>query len=153
PATDWQPAPAEIHQLTERELKSDSSAEIRAQIIRVFTSGFSSFDKRDQIGKLVVAALRKRGQFFFDLERRDFDSAMFFDFQSKELHRVRSDRFVSWFSDWIAIGRGEKYYNAAYCAVETASLLEESSTGTIPETYWATRPEGIYLSCGDAAMV
>ena len=151
PATEWKPTTVEIHQL--READSDSSADVRAQIIRVFTSGFPSFDKREQIGKLVVAALRQRGQFFYDIERRDFDSAMFFDFQSKELHRVRSDRFVSWFSDWIAIGRGEKYYGAAYHAVENASLLEESSIGTIPETYWATRPGVIYLSNGDAAIV
>jgi hypothetical protein len=154
--TQWQPATGEkpkIHQLSERELKPDSAAEVRAQIIRVFTSGFPSFDKREEIGKLVVTALRKCGQFFYDIERRDFDSAMFFDFESKELHRIRSDRFVSWFSDWIAIGRGEKYYKAAYYAVENASLLEESSTGTIPEAYWATRPGVIYLSNGDAAMV
>jgi hypothetical protein len=142
-----------IHQLSDTELKSDSSGGVRAQIIRVFTSGLPSFDKREEIGKLVVAALRKRGQFFYDIERRDFDSAMFFDSESKELHRIRSDRFVSWFGNWIAIGRGERYYNAAYYAVETASLLEESSTGTIPEAYWATRPGVIYLSSGDASMM
>jgi hypothetical protein len=153
PATEWKPEAKKIHQLSDTELKPDSAAEVRAQIIRVFTSGLPSFDKREQIGKLVVAALRKRGQFFYDTERSDFDSAMFFDFQSKGLHRIRSDRFVSWFSDWIAIGRGEKYYNAAYYAVENASLLEESSTGTLPEAYWATRPTGVYLSNGDAAMV
>jgi hypothetical protein len=152
PTTEWKPAAEKIHQLSDTELKSDS-AEVRAQIIRVLTSGLPSFDRREEIGKLVVAALRERGHFFYDIERCDFDSAMFFDFQSKELHRIRSDRFVSWFSDWIAIGRGEKYYNAAYYAVENASLLEESSTGTLPEAYWATRPKGVYLSNGDAAMV
>jgi hypothetical protein len=154
--TQWQPATGEklkIHQLTERELKPDSASDVRAQIIRVLTGVSRSYDKREEIGKLVVAALRNRGQFFYDIQRRDFDSAMFFDFESKELHRIRSDRFVSWFSDWIAIGRGEKFYNAAFYAVENASLLQESSIATTFDAYWATRPGRIYLSNGDAAMV
>src|SRR5215472_16105502 len=92
-----------IRQLTETELKSAEPAEVRAHIISVLASGCPSFDKREEIGKLVVQALRNRGQFFYDIQRRDFDSATFFDFQSKELHRIRSDGFSSWLSNWIAI--------------------------------------------------
>src|SRR5438552_820 len=97
--------------------------------------------KNTAISKLVVTALERFGRFYFHADLRDFDSAMFFDSNRKRLERVRANAFAAWLSDWLAINRAGGLFKYIVAAVETAALSGARTTGILPESFWAVRPE------------
>jgi hypothetical protein len=109
--------------------------------------------QREEIAKLVVAALAKIGHFYFDADLRDFDSAMFFNSFSKRLERIRSDAFSAWLSAWATINRADTQFHFITKAVETAALHGKHTTGITPEAFWASRDDAIYLSNGYGQLV
>lgn len=127
---------------------------IRGQIVAILSNDkLSTAEQRTRIADSVVRALSERGQFFYHAERRDFDSAMFFDNQRKHLERVRSDAFGAWLSDWLRVNRADTLFRYVAAAVETVALSEGQAVGILPETFWASRPGAIYLSNGDGRIV
>ena len=130
-----------------------AEADIRGEIIAIWTDdNLSQAEQRTRIAKAVVQALSRRGKFFFHAERRDFESAMFFDNERKRLERIRSDSFLAWVSDWLRVNRADVLFRYISSEIETAALTESLSMGIIPEAFWAARPGAIYLSNGDAAV-
>ena len=128
-------------------------ADIRGEIIKILTDGnLSAVAAKTKISRAVVEALASRGRFYFHAERRDFDSAMFFDGERKRLERIRSDAFAAWLSEWLSINRADALFKYCLAEVETAAL-NASSTAIMPEAYWAARPGAIYLSNGDGRML
>ena len=129
------------------------AGDIRGEILRILTDGnLSAVEKKTQIAKAVVLALTKRGRFYYHAERRDFDSAMFFDGERKRLERIRSDAFQAWLSDWLAVNRADSLSKYIFAEVETAALGPDS-TAILPEAYWTARPGAVYLSNGDGRIV
>jgi hypothetical protein len=131
-----------------------SSAGIRGQIISILLDGkLSAAQQRTRIAENVVLAVVERGQFFFDLEQRDFRSTMFFDSTLKRLEPISGDPFHSWLSDWLRINRADPVFTHVVSEIQTVALNEKYSKGIVPEKFWATRPGAIYLSNGDARLV
>lgn len=95
----------------------------------------------------VVGWLHGRGSFFHLSACPDFNGGMYFDRERRLLLRIRSDAFLAWLSDALAMNRGERAFQLIQSAVETESLTERS-TGIEPSTYWASRPGAVYLSNG-----
>jgi 5S rRNA maturation endonuclease (ribonuclease M5) len=131
----------------------ESTADIRGEILRLLLDGELSFtEKRTQIANAVVNALAGRGRFFFHAERKDFNSAMFFDGERKRLLRIRADAFGAWLADWLAVNRADSVFKFISAQVETVALAGSQTTAILPETFWASRPGTIYLSNGDGRM-
>jgi hypothetical protein len=131
-----------------------SSAEIRGQIISILLDGkLSTAQQRAKIAEAVVLAVAERGQFFFELEQRDFRSTMFFDSDRKRLELISGDPFHAWLSDWLRINRADPIFTHIISEIQTVALNEKYSKGIVPEKFWATRSGAIYLSNGDANLV
>lgn len=130
------------------------TADVRGQIVNVLTDANCKGTARNrEIAKLVAVALAKVGKLYFHAERRDFDSAMFFDATAKQLWRIRSDAFLSWFSEWLGINRADPLFKYACAEVETAALSDKTATAILPESFWTARAGAIYLSNGDGQAV
>ena len=95
----------------------------------------------------VLSWLHNRGAFYHLSARPDFEGGMYFDRERRLLLRIRSDAFLAWLSDAMAMNRGERGFQLIQSAVETESLTARS-TGIEPSTYWAARPGAVYLSNG-----
>jgi hypothetical protein len=148
------PKPPEPEILVEEAVDTSAEAEIRGEIIRILTDHkLSAAEQRTTIADAVVLALIARGQFFFHAERRDFESAMFFDQKRKRLERIRSDAFLAWLSDWLRVNRADVLFKYIISEIETVALSEKNSKAIVPEKFWASRSDAIYLSNGDGAMV
>ena len=133
--------------------ESTSEAEVRGEIVRILLSPkLTHTEQRTQVAVVVVQALAERGRFFFHAERKNFDSAMYFDNDRKQLLRIRSDAFCAWLADWIAINRADAVFKFVISAVETEALAGLQTTGILPESFWASRPGAIYLSNGDGSI-
>jgi hypothetical protein len=128
-------------------------ADIRGEILSILTNGkWSPTEQRTRIANAVVQALAGRGRFFFHAERKDFDSAMYFDGERKQLLRVRSDNFLAWLAEWLAVNRADAVFKFIASQVETTALAGNQTTAILPESFWAARPGAIYLSNGDGRM-
>jgi hypothetical protein len=129
-------------------------ADIRGEIVSILTNGkLSPTEQRTRIANAVVKSLAGRGRFFFHAERKDFDSAMYFDGDRKQLLRVRSDNFLAWLADWLAVNRADAVFKFIASQVETNALAGKQTTSILPESFWASRPGAIYLSNGDGRAV
>lgn len=95
----------------------------------------------------VLDWLHVRGAFYHLSARPDFEGGMYFDRERRLLFRIRSDAFLAWLSDALAMNRGERAFQLIQSAVETESLTERSN-GIEPSTYWAGREGAVYLSNG-----
>ncbi len=126
------------------------TADVRGEILGILTDANCKGSARNRaVAKLVVGALCNVGKLYFHAERRDFDSAMFFDASAKRLLRIRADAFGAWFSDWLGINRADPLFKFAFAEVETAALSGAQTTAILPESFWTARPGAIYLSNGD----
>jgi hypothetical protein len=151
-APEWTPPPERVPSVQASPV--DSSAEIRGEIIEVLNEkGLTATERRTRIAAAVVAALARRGRFYHHAERRDFESACFFDGITKRLERVQSDAFLAWLSGWVAVNRSDSLFNFIRSGVETAAVAGELTTGILPEAFWAARPGIVYLSNGPGAVV
>jgi len=130
-----------------------ASADIRGFIVRTLLSKDASFQKNQAIAGAVVAALCAAGRLFHHAELRDFESAMFFNSRRKRLERIRSDAFLSWLSEWLAVNRADNLFRHIQAAVETAALSSTSASAILPAAYWQATAEAIYLSNGDGQLV
>lgn len=108
--------------------------------------------KNAAVADAVLAGLRDRGKFYHIAGSPDFQSAMFFDSQTKVLDRVKSDSFVQSVSDHFAINRASPVWAYVEAAIENASI-GPASTPIEPESFWAARPGAIYLSNGPGRLV
>lgn len=153
-ASIWEPMPM-IERPTDAASDFErATAEMRKNIIALLTSRQKPDWIRNEIAKLVVAALAKAGHFYYHADLKDFTSAMYFDANRKRLSRIRSDEFVAWLSEWVSINRAEGHFKFIQSAVETAALSSPHTMGILPEAFWATRGgKGIYLSNGDGQAV
>ena len=130
-----------------------ASADIRGFIVRTLLSKDAAFQQRQKIADAVVAELSRAGRLFHHAELRDFDSAMFFDTRRKRLERIRSDAFLSWLSDWLAVNRADTLFKHIQAAVETAALLSTAASAILPAAYWHATADAVYLSNGDGQLV
>ncbi len=149
--------PAEVDPQGGDERTADSPAalqsRIRGEIVGwLMDKEATATEKHREISCLVVAALAELGAFYFHAERRDFDSAMFFNRDTKRLERVRSDAFVAWLSDWLHVNRADTCFRFVLSAVETAALHGKLTRPVIPEAFWCGRPGAVYLSNGDGSI-
>ena len=99
----------------------------------------------------VVEWLHRRGKFYFHKDHRDFASVMFFDSERKMLLPVQNQAFLAWLSDSLSINRAERTFEFIKNAIEVEGLSERA-TGIVPSTYWASKEDYIYLSCGAGRM-
>jgi hypothetical protein len=146
------PLPAGGHDNLASSGDVEGVGDIRGRLIEILADKDQK-DKGSKMGEEVVEALRRRGQFFFDAELRDFPSCMYFDRDRKQLYRIRSDSFQGRLSEWIKINRAQTYFRFVVSAVETEAMAGATTKGIVPEAYWAARPGVIYLSNGDGAVV
>ena len=131
-----------------------ATAEMRGAIVSILRDGnLTSNQQRTEIAKVVVQALAGRGRLFFHAERKDYDSAMYFDNERKQLLRIRSDAFSAWLSEWVYVNRADAIFKYISSQVETEALAGLHTTGILPESFWAWRPSAIYLSNGDGSIV
>ena len=133
---------------------AEVTAQVRGEILAALgDKNTAPASQRQKICECVVSGLVKIGRFYFHVELRDFDSALFFNGFTKRLERIRADSFASWLSDWLCINRAAPLFRFIFAAVETASLSSADTTGILPENFWASRPGAIYLSNGDGRAV
>ena len=129
------------------------AADIHVEIVSILTNGkLTPTDQRTQIANAVVKALAGRGRFFFHAERKDFDSAMFFDGKRRQLLRIHADAFLAWLAEWLAVNRADSVFKYIFAQVETEALNTERSIAILPESFWASRSGAVYLSNGDGRM-
>ena len=156
PAAEYNPPPHADAALTPPatlQVPADA-ADIRGRVIELLTDdSLSIVERRTRIALEVVNALASRGRFYFHVDLREFDSAMYFDGERKVLERIQSDEFVAWLSEWLRVNRADALFKFIIAAVETAGLSGPHTTAILPESYWAFRPGAIYLSNGDGAAV
>ncbi|MEI7731682.1 MAG: hypothetical protein WCO56_19075 [Verrucomicrobiota bacterium] len=132
----------------------DIAAEIRGAIIAILTDGnMSTLQQRQQISAAVVGGLSKIGTFYFHATLRDFKSALFFNRQTKRLENIGSDAFSAWLSSLIKVNRAEALFKSIFAEVQTAALASPLTSGIEPQSFWASRPQAIYLSNGDGQLV
>ena len=130
------------------------TAAVRGGILRILLdSKLSQTEKRTQAANAVTQALDRCGRFFFHAERKDFDSAMYFDNGRKTLLRIRADSFLAWLAQWLAVNKADAVFKYVAAQVETTALAGEQSTAILPESFWASRPGAIFLSNGDGRAV
>ena len=128
----------------------EQPADIRGEIIRILSDGkLNQTEQRTRIANAVVKALAGRGRFFFHSERKDFNSAMYFDNERKQLLQIRADAFLAWLANWLAVNRADGAFKFIAAQVETMALAGKQTTGILPESFWASRPGAIYISNGD----
>ncbi|MBX3743812.1 MAG: hypothetical protein KF833_00745 [Verrucomicrobiae bacterium] len=126
----------------------------RAEIIGILSEkGLNGTERGTLIANAVVESLSRRGRFYYHADRRDFDSAMFFDADRKRLERVRSDAFRGWISEWTALNRAATHSKFIESGIETAALAGPLTTGIVPEAYFCSRGGAVYLSNGDGSIV
>jgi hypothetical protein len=130
-----------------------ASADIRGLIVRTLLSKDAPFQQRQKIADAVVAELSRAGRLFHHAELRDFETAMFFNAHRKRLERIRSDSFLSWLSEWLAVNRAENLFRHIQAAVETAAVSSTAASAILPAAYWHAAPEAVYLSNGDGQLV
>lgn len=154
-ATLWQPtaSPSKAARPEVVAATDAQSAAIRGELVAILTSDAKPVVKRTNAARAVVAALCEAGRFYHHAERRDFDTALYFNRTSKRLERVRSDAFLGWLSAWLGVNRADGLFRYVQSEVETAALSGPNTTPILPESFWASRPGGVYLSNGDGALV
>ena len=130
-----------------------TSADIRGFIVQTLLGKDAPFQQRAAVASAVVAQLSQAGQLFHHAELRSFETAMFFDGKRKRLERIRSDAFLSWLSDWLAVNRADNLFRHIQAAVETAALSSKTARAILPASYWHTTTEAVYLSNGDGQLV
>lgn len=151
-APEWTPQAAQLTTVISSTAQTFDAitADVRGEIVRILTdSNFKGTNRNREVAKLVVSALAKVGKLYFHEERRDFESAMFFDANAKRLWRIRGDAFTAWLSQWVGINRADSLYKFIFAEVETAALSTETATGIVPESFWTARSGAIYISNGD----
>ena len=148
-APEWKPATK-----IEASEPGETAGDIRGEIVSILTNGkLSPTEQRTWIANAVTEALAGRGRFFFHAERRDFDSAMYFDNGRKTLLRIRADSFLAWLAQWLAVNKADAVFKYVAAQVETTALAGEQSTAILPESFWASRPGAIFISNGDGQAV
>jgi DNA primase len=148
-ATEWTPAIK-----IEMSEPGEPVADIRGEIVSILTNGkLTLTEQRTRIANAVVKALAGRGRFFYHAERKDYDSAMFFDGERKTLLRIHADAFSAWLADWLAVNRADSVFKYIAAQVETEALNTKRSTAIFPESFWASRAGAIFISCGDGRAV
>jgi hypothetical protein len=148
-APEWTPATK-----IEASEPGGTAGDIRGEIVSILTNGkLSPTEQRTRIANAVTEALAGRGRFFFHAERKDFDSAMYFDNGRKTLLRIRADSFLAWLAEWLAVNRADGLFKFIAAQVETTALAGEQSTAILPESFWASRPGAIFISNGDGQAV
>ena len=130
------------------------TSDLRGDILRILTDekANTTAQRREICGRVLVA-LHRVGMFYFHADLKDFDSALFFNRYTKRLERIRADSFLSWLSDWTCTNRADAVFKFIIAAVETEALNETRSNGIIPESFWASRPGAVFISCGDGQAV
>jgi hypothetical protein len=149
-APGWTPATLHAEVFGDRDTQP---ARIRGEIVRIMTSDASPAAKRGAITRVVVSALCEAGRLYYHAERRDFDSALYFNRTTKRLERIQSDAFQSWLSDWLAVNRADGLFRYVQSEVETTALAGHQSAPIRPENFWAARPGAVYISNGDGSVV
>lgn len=127
---------------------------LRGQIASVLDArGMTEEARNENVSRIVVNALINIGTFYCDAERPEFAGTLFFNRFTKRLESVRSDSFRSWLSDLTALNRANRRFPFVQAAVENAALTGPTTRLVALEKFWASRPGGIYLSCGDGKIV
>jgi hypothetical protein len=122
---------------------------LRSAFVGILSRNGQATQKHEQIASFVVEYFRRRDQFYFHLEHRSLSTAMYFNAQTKRLLLVQADEFLSEIAELTGINMGNPAFKYISAAVEVAAL---HGTGIIPETYWASRTNAIYLSNGDGRV-
>ncbi len=131
---------------------SESEDRLREALRGLREKRITGHELTEQAATAVLVGLRERGSFHHQPERRDFESACFFDRVRCRLERVRSDAFLAWLSDWIQVNRTDRLFKSCFAAIE-GECLSDRATALQPEYYWTRRGEAIYLSQGDHKLV
>ncbi len=130
------------------------TADVRGDIIGILADKNANLTaQRREICERVLSALNRVGKFYFHGELRDFDSTLFFNRFTKRLERIRGDAFTAWLSDWLKINSVDALFRYIAAAVETEALGGQTTTGILPECFWASRPGAIYISSGDGQAI
>lgn len=135
-------------------LAKEQTADVRGDLLATLTDKTISTEaKRTKAAQIVVAALNRRGRFYFHAERRDFGATMFFDAERKRLERISSDSFKGWLSEWLRVNRADSVFNYLCAGIETAALSGETTTAILPDAFWTSREGAVYISNGDGHCV
>ena len=135
------------------EARSTTAEQIRMELWKVSqTPKLTATERHKEFCDAVLGWLHIRGDFYHLSARPDFESGMYFDRERRLLLRIKSDAFLAWLSDALAMNRGERAFQLIQSAVETESLTERSN-GIEPSTYWASREGAVYLSNGPGHVV
>ena len=107
---------------------------------------------------VVIMWLRLRGMFFWEVldgnsSGKDSSRSLWFDNKSRELMRIGSDEFVTWFQGHSNILKAnDRVYKQVMDGVRTASTNPDVSQGVTPGNLFDRRGNVIYVSCGDSDM-
>ncbi|NCD22917.1 MAG: hypothetical protein EOL90_08275 [Spartobacteria bacterium] len=135
------------------EARNATAEGIRLELWKVSqTPKLTATERAKEYCDAVLGWLHVRGDFYHLASRPDFDGALYFDGERRLLQRIRSDAFLAWLADSLAMNRGERNFQLIQSAVETESLTERSH-GIEPSAYWAARPGAVYLSNGPGHIV
>lgn len=145
--------PSVCNESGDTDRRDQDSLALRSALLEILRRPNTSQEERfKHVARAVVAALLRRGQFYFHAEYRDHATAMYFDSTRQLLLGINSDSFLSWLADFCGINRAERAFLFIVKAIQDEALTGQT-TGLIPEAYWAARPGAIYISNGDGKVV
>jgi hypothetical protein len=128
------------------------SADLKAAFFEIlWREGLKSNERHAEMAKATVAALHRRGRFFYHADRKDFASTMYFDGRRKLLLLVASDEFQAWLSGYTGLNLSETAFDYVASACKQEALAGDT-TGIVPAAYWHGTPNAVYLSNGDGRM-
>lgn len=150
-ATEW--TPLVKPEVTKSTSKSTDTIDLQAHFFQIqMAKGLTPGERYNLMAKVVLEKLHACGRFFFHTEHRDFATAMFFDSNRKLLLPIANDQFLAWLSALIGINRTERAFQFILAAIQDEALAGKT-TGLLPESFWASRPNAIYISNGDGHIV
>ncbi len=110
-------------------------------------------EKNRKIAEKVIEYLMRAGRLYRHRELRNFDSCLYFDNVQKRLLPLTGDEFQSWLADFTGINMSTSIYSFVFDAVKVVALSGLSTPEIVPEKFWCSRGDTIYMSCGDGRIV
>jgi len=134
--------------------EASDTVEIQSEFFSVYADKNSTSPKKYSLmAEVVLKYILKRGNLYYNLDDKAFNTSLYFDSKVSILLKISSDEFKGWLSEYIGINRADRSYDFIFKALETASLSDKKSTGIIPKRYWYSKGKNIYMSNGNGNLV
>lgn len=132
---------------------NSASMKLKAELFQISQQMMAPNEKNRRTAAAVLEYLSSRGRLFFNTDIRDFPNCMFFSNDRKILLAIEGDEFQSQLALETGINRSTSLFSFVFSAILDEALSGSTTTGIVPEHYWAAREGKVYISNGDGCIV